>query len=154
MTATQTIFRPFRLLLALLLTALLGTALAQYAITGERIVTFIMGDIYFEIEGQEQGEGLTVSPGEMVTFVVRNEGGMAHNVQFGRDMDPETRRYLDPETRRYQTELFPGFAGLDLDAGEEARLTLQMPEEPGEWEIGCLILGHYEAGQVLALVIE
>jgi uncharacterized cupredoxin-like copper-binding protein len=146
MTATQTIFRPFRLLLALLLTALLGTALAQYAITGERIVTFIMGDIYFEIEGQEQGEGLTVSPGEMVTFVVRNEGGMAHNVQFG--------RYLDPETRRYQTELFPGFAGLDLDAGEEARLTLQMPEEPGEWEIGCLILGHYEAGQVLALVIE
>jgi uncharacterized cupredoxin-like copper-binding protein len=144
MTSSQA--KTSRLLLALILTALLGTALAQYAISGERIVTFIMGDIYFEIEGQERGEALTVSPGEIVTFIVRNVGGMAHNVQFGRDMDPQT--------RRYQTELFPGFAGLDLDAGEEARLTLQMPEEPGEWEIGCLILGHYEAGQVLALVIE
>lgn len=128
------------------LASFLTQASAQYAFTGERIITFIMGDIYFEIEGQERGEGLTLNAGETVTFIIRNVGGMPHNAQFGRD--------LDPATRRYQTELFPGFAGIDLDPGEEARLTLEMPAEAGTWEIGCLILGHYEAGQVLALVLE
>lgn len=120
--------------------------LAQQTVTGARTVTLIMGDIYFQIEGQERGEPLTLNAGEVVTFVIRNEGGMMHNVQFGREMDAAA--------RRYQTELAPGFAGLDLNAGETARLTLQMPAEPGAWEIGCLILGHYEAGQLLALILE
>lgn len=120
-------------------------ALGQYAFTGERVVTLEAGDIYFQIEGQERGEALTVQAGERITFVITNVGGMPHNFQFGRD--------LDPQTRRYQTELFPGFAGLDLNAGQSARITLQMPSEPGEWEIGCLILGHYEAGQSVPLIV-
>ena len=120
-------------------------ALAQYALTGERVVNLEAGDIYFQIEGQERGEALTVRAGELVTFVIGNAGGMPHNFQFGRDMDPQT--------RRYRTELYPGFAGLDLDAGQRARITLQMPSEPGEWEIGCLILGHYESGQRISLIV-
>jgi uncharacterized cupredoxin-like copper-binding protein len=134
---------------ALLLSALalfVTCGLAQRTVSSARTVTLIMGDIYFQIEGQERGEPLTLNAGEVVTFVIRNEGGMLHNVQFGRD--------LDAATRRYQAELLPGFAGLDLNAGETARVTLQMPAEPGEWEIGCLVLGHYEAGQLLALILE
>lgn len=133
-------------LVALLAFAFAPTAHGQYAFTGEHTITLIMGDIYFKIDGQERGEALTLPAGATVTLVVRNVGGMPHNVQFGRDMDPAT--------RRYRTELFPGFAGLDLNPGHEARLSLQLPDEPGEWEIGCLILGHYEAGQVLTLILE
>jgi uncharacterized cupredoxin-like copper-binding protein len=140
-----------RLLISAALAALLAfafapTAHAQYAFTGEHTLTLVMGDIYFEIDGQERGEALTLPAGATVTFVIRNVGGMPHNVQFGRD--------FDPATRRYQTELFPGFAGLDLDPGQEARLTLALPDEPGTWEIGCLVLGHYEAGQLLELILE
>ena len=120
-------------------------AFGQYALTGERVVNLEVGDIYFQIEGMERGEALTVQPGELITFVVHNVGGMPHNVQFGRE--------LDPQARRYQTELYPGFAGIDLNAGQSARITLQMPSESGEWEIGCLILGHYEAGQRISLIV-
>ena len=137
--------KPFHLLIVILALAL-GPALAQYAYTGERTVTLIMGDIYFEIEGQDRGEALTATAGESITFIIENVGGMPHNVQFGRD--------FDPQTRRYQAELLPGFAGIDLDPGQTARLTLQLPDEPGEWEIGCLVLGHYEANQLLPLIIE
>lgn len=120
-------------------------AVGQYAFTGERIVELEAGDIYFRVEGQERGEALTVSAGEVITFVIGNVGGMPHNFQFGRD--------IDPQSRRYQTELHPGFAGIDLDAGQSARITLQMPTDPGEWEIGCLVLGHYEAGQRISLIV-
>lgn len=125
---------------------LLPSAAAQYAVTPERTVTLIAGDIYFEIEGQDRGAPLHVQAGEIVTFVIRNVGGMPHNVQFGRDLDPQSRRYTE--------ELYPGFAGVDVDAGGSARVTLQMPVESGNWEVGCLVLGHYEAGQRLELVVE
>jgi uncharacterized cupredoxin-like copper-binding protein len=48
-----------------------------------------------------------------------------------------------------------GFLGLHLKPGEKAVLHIWIPEDKkGEWEIGCFMPGHYEAGQKAPLIIE
>lgn len=153
--------------------ALVGAASAQGL---ESELTIRMGEMYFQLEGQEENEPIVLEAGVpyRVTFV--NEGDTVHRVKFGRGVTAEEGVPYD-----YVENLFDGvftraagMAGgrqlavdtdrlleLDVDPGAVVLFTFTLPTSTrGEWEIGCFVPGsqdgpnHYIAGMRAPLIIE
>ncbi len=126
-----------------------------------------VGEFYFRgPDGIENGT-LRLESGRphLIRFV--NEGALDHEVHFGREPNPETGLYgqnlfapqapgqSDGEHRSH------GFLGLHLPPWEDRSMTKPSGELhvwiprglEGEWEVGCFIPGHYEAGQHAPLII-
>ena len=79
-------------------------------------------------------------------IVIKNEGTTLHDFHFGKD--------ADLTNRLYKTDMIPGFDMIELDKGQTVKLTLKVPSEAGEWELGCFQPGHYEAGQKAKIIIQ
>ncbi|OGF56549.1 MAG: hypothetical protein A2Z21_06220 [Candidatus Fraserbacteria bacterium RBG_16_55_9] len=106
-----------------------------------------IGEFYFQVAGKDKNAPIELEAGKELLIKFVNEGSILHEAHFGRT--------ADLATRRYQEELMPGFLGLHLAPQQQASVHLLVPSDrKGEWEIGCLITGHYEAGQKTKLVIK
>ncbi len=129
-------------------------------------LTIIVGEFYFRGPGGVDNGPLVLETGRphLIRFV--NEGFVGHEVHFGRDPDPETGLYAENlfapqapgQPGRHRRH---GFLGLHLPPwdGETmpqpfGELHVWIPQGlEGEWELGCFVPGHYEAGQRAPLTI-
>ena len=112
-----------------------------------------MGEMYFHVDGVEEGEPFEFSAGEPHLIHFMNEGAVDHEVHFGREPSLEHFTYMQNLFNTGGSSR-SGFMGLHLKPAETATLHLWIPEEHrGEWEIGCFIPGHYEAGMKAPFVI-
>ncbi len=106
-----------------------------------------MGEFYFQVPGKDKNAPVELEAGKELLIRFVNKGQIVHEAHFGRG--------FDSAKRLYKEDLLPGFSGIHLEKGESASLHILIPEkQKGEWEIGCLISGHYEAGQKTKLTIK
>ncbi len=121
-----------------------------------------LGEMYFqvhEVNGEEVDAEknapirITASQRHLIRF--ENEGQVEHEVHFGRNPDLEGRFYKENLFGPGGEHAAHGWMGLHLKPGESATLHIWIPEtKRGEWEVGCFMPGHYEAGQHAPLIIE
>ncbi len=106
-----------------------------------------IGEFYFQVSGKDKNAPIELSAGKELLIKFVNEGKVAHEAHFGRG--------FDSTKRLYKEELMPGFLGIHLEPNQIGYLHILLSEkQKGEWEIGCLIPGHYEAGQKAKLIIK
>ena len=118
-------------------------------------LTIRMGEMYFAVDGVEDGEPFRFTSGASHLMHFVNEGAVDHEVHFGREPSIEHRTYLQNLFGMGGEHAMHGFMGLHLKPGESGTLHVWIPESKrGEWEIGCFIPGHYEAGMKAPFVIE
>lgn len=120
-----------------------------------------MGEFYFK------PGTVTLQAGQQVTIELVNEGAIEHEFMVGRDVHREDNR---PEGYKHdffagvdihytieggELERKPGHGTeIELKPGGRAVLTFTVPaDRVGEWEIGCFVPGHYEAGMKGKLVV-
>ena len=101
---------------------------------------------------------IDLAPGERVTLIFRNVGTVEHDFMAGREavlgkgygQDWLARANLDAgksHDREHAGE------GVRVAAKKSAELRLVVPAEKGEFEFGCFVAGHYEAGMKGKLVV-
>jgi len=154
--------------LALLLTFLVGGLSLSQGF--ERKLTINMGEMFFQAAGQAKNAPINIEPGVPYRLTFKNVGTVVHRVKFGRGLIVE-----EGVPFAYTENLFKDVlvkvrgAGeettfrvvadqlieLDLDAGQEIEVLFTLPaDKSGEWELGCFVVGHYEAGMHAPLVIQ
>ena len=95
-------------------------------------------------------ERLEVKAGETVLFRVRNTGKIEHEMVFG---DAAELAAHAEEMRKQAGMAHDDSRGLTLDAGKKGELAWKFTN-PGEFQYGCLVPGHYEAGMVGTVVVK
>lgn len=125
-----------------------------------------------------QPEAIRLKAGQEVTLVLTNEGQIEHEFMAGRERE-EMGGYghdffegieIQASGEEYaletvgEAEAGHGEAGhgeghmgteVELEPGGRAVLTFTVPaDKTGEWEVGCFLPGHYEAGMKARLIIE
>jgi len=122
-----------------------------------------VGEMYFQvhkINGEEveaeKNAPITIHANQPHLIRFENVGSVEHEVHFGRSPDLEARLYNENLFGPGDGEhAMHGFLGLHLLPGESATLHVWIPEsKKGEWEIGCFMPGHYEAGQHAPFIVE
>lgn len=110
---------------------------------------------------------IRLKSGQAVRLLVRNEGLIAHAMMIGRELE----RLTWGPGERPREDFFGGvdlsqsikYGAIDrsratevtLYPGGSASLIFTVPaDRTGEWEIGCLIPGHYESGMRGTLTVE
>ena len=93
---------------------------------------------------------ITVTAGETVRFVVRNDGAAVHEFLIG----------TEEEQAAFEAEMSDGHgdghgdeAGVSVDPGAAGEFTYTF-DEPGELLIGCHEPGHYDGGMVAVVTVE
>jgi uncharacterized cupredoxin-like copper-binding protein len=129
-------------------------------------VTINIGEMYFQVEGQDQNAAITLEAGQTYDFLLNNIGKVLHEVQFGRDPNMESGTPHD-----YTSFLFEGAevvsvvdklevisAGLievKMQPGQQMHVQVTLAEtSKGDWEIGCFQPGHYEAGMHAPIIVK
>ena len=105
---------------------------------------------------------ITLAPGEKVTFKLKNTGAVEHDFMAGREATPGKGYALDwiakavDGTRPAHTHAgeVPMGEGVRVSADWMLTLTVVVPQEKGEYEFGCFVQGHYEAGMKGTLVVQ
>lgn len=92
-------------------------------------------------------ESITVQPGEVVRFKVRNVGNIQHSFTLG---SPEYQKHHEEEMKGMAPDKLAGHMedepnGLVVQSGEAATLTWRF-EGGGPVQFACHIPGHYPAG--------
>lgn len=114
-----------------------------------------LGDLYIRPADGEAGDAVRASVGRLNLIEVVNEGDIEHELHFGTDPDLDTRLYEDNLFGHGGEHASHGFLGIVLAPGESTKLHVWIPDDRvGEWELGCFIPGHYEAGQTAPLILE
>lgn len=152
----------------------LTAALAHDHDQNAKEIRVLMGEMYFQIEGQDKGAPLHLKAGERYELIFENDGQMKHEVLLGRDVierdgrprnyrehllsavpvDVEIETIIDGKQREIEVEA-NGITEVELDAGTRAAISFKLPAEAkGQWELGCFIAGHYEAGMRLDLMVD
>lgn len=164
----------FARLLLLLVLLPIGTAIAHGDDEDAVEIRILLGEMYFQVDGQAKGEPLRLQAGQHYQLVFENVGVMQHEVLFGRDLVKENGRpagyrtnlledieveivavqTVGGKTRQLMVEA-NGFEELYLDPGASLALGFELPAAAkGRWELGCFIAGHYEGGMKLDLIVE
>jgi uncharacterized cupredoxin-like copper-binding protein len=135
--------------------------------TAAQTLNIDVGEMYFQLEGQEKNAPITLKTGITYAIVFHNTGAVLHEIQLGRD--PGTDENGQPHD--YQTMLLDGFESsleangvetvteslieIQIEAGGTATLTFQLPDSTvGTWEIGCFQPGHYQAGMHAPVIVN
>jgi uncharacterized cupredoxin-like copper-binding protein len=134
----------------------------------------LMGEMYFQVDGQDKKEPLRLKAGERYELVFENVGNMKHEVLLGRDVvqrdgrpsdyrehllasvevDIEIETTVNGKARGIEIEA-TGIKELEFEPGTKATLAFELPADAkGRWELGCFIPGHYEAGMRLDVHVE
>lgn len=140
--------------------------------TGEVIeVDILMGEMFFQVEGQEKNAPIVLEAGHTYELVFKNVGTVLHEAKFGKDLktddqgnptgynenlfeDVEVKIKGDMAGGEFEIEA-EGLEEIDISPGDVLKVVVTIPEEKkGEWEIGCFVPGHYQAGMHAPLIIE
>ncbi len=136
----------------------------------ERELTINIGEMFFQTEGQARNETIASTTAVPYKITFRKIGAVVHRVKFGRGLVVEEgvpfayaeNLFADILVKVRSTGEETSFRvvasqliELDLDAGEEIEVLFTLPTgKAGTWELGCFVIGHYEAGMHTALVIS
>lgn len=165
------------LLLSLLSMAILGPSLfvtlADEPNPNARRTEITMGEFYFQVAGAEKNAPITLKAGETVTLDFKNVGVIVHEAMLGRETKMEDGRLhgykenllegvkvmLEHKMRVGNMERKFGIEAesleeLQVEPGMEVELQFTVPNRVGEWELGCFVSGHYQAGQRTTIIIE
>lgn len=130
-----------------------------------------LGEMYFQVEGLERGQALELEAGEAYTLVFDNRGQMQHEILLGREVVQEdgapdgyrVNFFADVEVElegrgegggEYKIEA-ESLHEIYLDPAGRIEVSFRVPEDlSGEWELGCFIPGHYEAGMKLPVRVR
>ena len=105
---------------------------------------------------------IKLTPGEKVTFKLKNAGVVEHDFMAGRDGTPGKGYALDwiakavdgaTPSHTHAGEAAMG-EGVRVSADWTLTLTVVVPQEKGEYEFGCFVQGHYEAGMKGRLIVQ
>lgn len=131
-----------------------------------------MGEFFFQVEGQAQGAPIEVEAGKTYMLKFHIDGKIQHEAMIG---DPTQLHMEDGMAHGYVNNLFDGVTlklmgtikdrefrvavmGLmEIDLKQDQLLAIEftLPEsKKGQWEIGCFIMGHYEAGMKIPLIVK
>lgn len=132
--------------------------------------TIEMGEMFFKEEGAEKNAPIVLKVAVPYKITFKNAGSLLHRVKFGSGLVVEEGVPFD-----YVSALFEGvnvqvsgttpegdfkikmddLDELDLDPGVEIIIEFTLPQNKrGEWEMGCFVIGHYEAGMNTRLIVE
>lgn len=133
-------------------------------------ITVEMGEMFFQQQGMEQNAPIVLETGVPYRLTFTNVGTMVHRVKFGRGLVIE-----EGVPFEYTENLFTDMAvkilgiddlagmrviadqliELDLDAGKSVVVMFTLPvSKAGSWELGCFVIGHYEAGMRAPLMVQ
>ena len=125
------------------------------AITVDRSLDIRMGD-----NMRFTPDSLQVSAGETVRLVVRNEGRLPHELVLGSDADIRAHAQAMKEGHAHNHgsgSPHGGGAGsamaLEVPPGQSRDWVLRFTQA-GQWQMACLVPGHYEAGMRGALTVK
>lgn len=121
---------------------------------------------YFSSPQGGRNPSFKLPAGKTVGIHIHNEGGVTHELAIGRKIDKG--EYQEVLTELVPSDLFfyygsvkaevegAEFGEIEVDAGvRDVWLRLNIPAElKGQWEIGCFVEGHYEAGMHATLLVE
>lgn len=119
-------------------------------------------------------ETLNLQAGQEVQLTLINEGAVEHEILIGRNLhigeDGKLEGFEEDffdkgavEVRTDGDEFHVGSPEeieeegwhVEVEPGGKVTLTFTVPAgKEGEWEIGCFVAGHYEAGMTGALVVK
>jgi uncharacterized cupredoxin-like copper-binding protein len=105
---------------------------------------------------------ITLAPGEKVTFKLKNTGVVEHDFMAGRGATPGKGYAVDWIAKAVDGATPPHTHAGEAPMGEGVRvsadwiltLTVVVPQEKGEYEFGCFVQGHYEAGMKGKLIVQ
>jgi uncharacterized cupredoxin-like copper-binding protein len=105
---------------------------------------------------------ITLTAGEKVTFKLKNTGVVEHDFMAGRQGTPGKGYALDWIATAVDRATPPHTHAGEAAMGEGMRvaadwmrtLTVVVPQDKGEYEFGCFVPGHYEAGMKGKLIIK
>lgn len=133
----------------------------------EERITIEMGEHFLADAKGVRGGPFKVSANKTVGIHVVNKGTVDHELLFGREVkvggDYKTNLFENipvdafayPSGKKIEVATEGKVAELELEPGADVWLRVTFPESAkGEWEIGCFVEGHYEAGMKAKFVIE
>ncbi len=137
----------------------------------EALIEIDMDEFAFATPDGLRNPTFTLPVGRTVGIHLHNHGKVAHELMIGRKLKTEDGVPHGYETNFFddlETDIFfyygeakaelegAHFEEIEVDPGiTDVWLRLQVPPElAGEWEIGCFIPGHYEAGMRATLIAE
>ena len=92
---------------------------------------------------------LEVSAGEVITFIVINDGKTPHEFILG---DAAYQEMHEDEMSGDHAEMMDSDNGITIEPGKQAKLTWRFTE-PGEVLYGCHEPGHYAGGMVGTITV-
>ena len=135
----------------------------------EAKLTIVMGEekplMFFSSEEGTRGGPFKLPSGKVVGIKVVNSGKLEHEIAFGRALSPEG-AYTKNLFESQAVDLFVFkpvkmevedtlFGEIEVEPGAVFWIRTTFPAElKGEWEIGCFVEGHYDAGMKATFVIE
>lgn len=135
----------------------------------EAVVETDMYEFYFANPQGEKTPIFRLPAGKTVGIHIHNEGGAVHEIMIGRVLKQGGEHgYEQALTELVPSDLFfyynpvkaevedTKFGELEVEPGiRDIWLRMKIPAElKGEWEIGCFVEGHYEAGMKAKLIVE
>jgi len=89
---------------------------------------------------------IQVQAGETIRFVAHNAGRAAHEMVLGSDADiREHAQAMQQGAGHDEGHSHGTGATITVAAGQKGELVVKF-DQPGTWQMACLIPGHYEAG--------
>lgn len=136
----------------------------------EEKITVNLGDTFISDTTGTKAPTFTVTAGKTVGIHVLNVGVIEHELLFGREVQtvedaPDgyfQSLFLDTAAdvfvympEKIEIGTVNGLEEVELEAGGQLWIRTTFPEDAkGEWEFGCFVPGHYEAGMKAKLVIQ
>jgi len=117
------------------------------AAQAKRTIDVVMGE---PGEFRFAPERIEVKAGETVLFRARNAGKLAHEMVLG---DAAELKAHAEEMRKHPGMVHKDASSLMLEPGRSGELAWKFTKV-GEFEYGCLVPGHYEAGMVGKLLVK
>jgi len=132
----------------------------------EAVIEIDMNEFSFANPQGERNPTFRLPAGKTVGIHIHNEGAIVHELAIGRKI--KEGGYEEVLTELVPSDLFfyygqtkaevegAKFGELEVDTGvRDIWLRMEIPLElKGEWEIGCLVEGHYEQGMKAKLLVE
>ncbi|MBI4173626.1 MAG: hypothetical protein HY519_02795 [Candidatus Aenigmarchaeota archaeon] len=129
-----------------------------------------MGEFSFQVDGQEPGMPLEIEAGMPYLLAFHIDGQIVHEAMLGKGVKDEdgmphgyasnlldnieVRLIGEMRDSEFEVETM-GLIELELNREQLLEVKFTLPEElAGEWELGCFIPGHYEAGMKLPIIVN
>ncbi|MBI1744220.1 hypothetical protein HYR54_14295 [Candidatus Acetothermia bacterium] len=136
----------------------------------ETKLTLTMGEFFFQAEGAAKNAPIKLQTAVPYRMKFKNVGKIVHRIKIGRGLQVEegvphdyAEHLFDGVEVRIEGKLASGnfkvdtqrLTQLELEAGAELDVIFTLPiSKKGEWELGCFVVNHYEAGMSNKLIVE